>query len=788
MALTVADAAIALHADFKTFEREFAQGAAKADPLSQAAGRTAGQRFQSAFNPQAITRTFTAVGAVGGSLFAGAIGGAANFEDQLRTINTVAKLPEEALQGIGREIVALSGETGKTTDDLTAGFYDLVSAGVPAEKAIAVLRDSAKFASGALGTTAESVDLVTSAMNAYGLGADSSTRITDIFAKAVADGKITAAELGASIANIAPIAASAGVSLEEVSAGYALLTAKGVPAAQAATQMRASISALLTPNETLNRIQAETGQNFADIAREKGLAVALEELRTITAETGGEFDNFSQALFEASQDAGKNAGDIHDIIGEFRNNLGLTEDEAAKFEAAVGSKGMGEALAELGKKLGASDAGFAGALGSVEAYQFALATTGSNAEAMATQITESADAAGLAQEQYDEKSKSSVEQGKRMAATIKGLALQIGGPFVEGLGPAVIALNQMGGGLSGIFAASRLVGSGLGALAGRLIPGLLIQLGLMAPAAAAGSTVVGTAVAGGISLGMIALPVILLAALIAAILFLVNNPQIVGQIGAFVGSLLGAIGNFLSALPALLLGIFSAAFGAVVAHAPGFIGEVAKVILLLPFRIAGLAVDMLEFFAGILTSILGALPGFVADVVRFLFELPGKLVALGGEIVGAIINGMASLPGRLFSTIANAFRNLRIDVGPFHISASGVTIDLPNIQLPTFAVGSNFIPADMLAMVHRREIIVPAETADAIRAGRATLGVSGGPGGGGGNEGGSGGTTIINVPVQGLLPVRSPRDIVTELIRLQDVGILPAGRLSPKYRRSEVAG
>lgn len=48
---------------------------------------------------------------------------------------------------------------------------------------------------------------------------------------------------------------------------------------------------------------------------------------------------------------------------------------------------------------------------------------------------------------------------------------------------------------------------------------------------------------------------------------------------------------------------------------------------------------------------------------------------------------------------------------------------------------------------------------------------------------GGGGDTIINVPVQGMMPVRSPRDIVTELIRVRDVGILPQSRVAPLYRR-----
>jgi len=252
--LNIGDVFMRVLADMTGFEADVTSKAAKA---GDKAGATTGQRMG-----KAMTAGLTAAGAAAGTVFVGAIGGAANFEDQLRTINTVAHLTDDELKGVGNSILDLSKETGKSTDDLTAGFYDLVSAGVPANEAISVLRDSAEFATGALGSTAEAVDLVTSSLNAYGLEAKDSKRVTDIFAQAVADGKVTAAELGASIAQIAPIAAQSGVSLEEVSAGFALLTAKGVPAAQAATQMRAAISALLTPNKQLNDLQEQTGWDW----------------------------------------------------------------------------------------------------------------------------------------------------------------------------------------------------------------------------------------------------------------------------------------------------------------------------------------------------------------------------------------------------------------------------------------------------------------------------------------------------------------------------------------------
>ncbi len=398
MAFTVADGLVRLVVDEKELSRSVsgASGTAGATAAGTA-GRTLGQRFSGAFQKVAYAGAATA-----GAVLATSIGKASGFDEQLRIINTVAKVSDQALSDIGKSILEVSKETGKATDDLTAGFYDLVSAGVPAEKAIAVLRTSAILATGALGTTAEAVDLMTSALNAYELGADKATYVSDVFAQAVADGKVTVAELGGSISQIAPLAASAGISLEEVAAAAAVMTAKGAPVAEAFTSMRQAISALLTPNETLNEIQTKTGQTWAELAAEKGLSVALEELRE---QTNG-------------------------------------NDEA-----------------------------FAKALGSTQAYQFALASTGENAADFAGElekITTEAGNGGVALSQYEEVMKSASAQGRRLTAELGAAAITIGGPFVSSLGAVLVAVGPMGQGLAGAAAGAGLLKGALGGVGGLL--------------------------------------------------------------------------------------------------------------------------------------------------------------------------------------------------------------------------------------------------------------------------------------------------------------------------------
>jgi TP901 family phage tail tape measure protein len=247
-----------------------------------------------------------------GDVIGGTISAAAKFEEGLATVNTVAQLTDEALADMGDQIQDVAIDSAKSTGELTAAMYDLVSAGVDATQAVDVLEDATTLATGALSTTGEAVDLMTSTLNAWGLQAEQSTRVMDVWAKTVALGKVNASQLSSSIAQIAPIASSTGVAIEEVAAGFATMTASGTPAAQAATQMRAAITALLKPNAQLVGLQESLGgATFEGILAQEGMAAALQ---AVSDAAGGNTADITAALGSAEaynamlQLTGKNAG------------------------------------------------------------------------------------------------------------------------------------------------------------------------------------------------------------------------------------------------------------------------------------------------------------------------------------------------------------------------------------------------------------------------------------------------------------------------------------------------
>lgn len=264
-------------------------------------------------------RNFRLIGFAALGAGAAAVKFAADFEEQLATINTVANVTDERLLEIGESLRALARTTGTSLNDLSGAYYDLVSAGVDAADAQLVLESANKLAIGGLSTTGEAVDLLTTAINAYGLKTSEVTTITDGFAQAIAAGKVTAAEIAGSFARVAPLAASAGIEIEELQAAFAQMTAKGVPAAEVSTNLRQAITALQKPTGALKKAQADLGVNFQKIAKQKGLAVAYQQLTKYAKEHNVELVDLVGRV-EGVQFALTSAGPFFD---EYQENLRL---------------------------------------------------------------------------------------------------------------------------------------------------------------------------------------------------------------------------------------------------------------------------------------------------------------------------------------------------------------------------------------------------------------------------------------------------------------------------------
>lgn len=240
------------------------------------------------------------------------------------------------------------------------------------------------------------------------------------------------------------------------------------------------------------------------------------------------------------------------------------------------------------------------------------------------------------------------------ASRITGAFRSMGGALSNAIGNSVEGLAS-GGSIDAALASAGIYMAGQMAeqFAGRMLENIAssgLMAALAAPLGALGSAM-GGLLAAAIPIGMALLPVLIVGAIVAAVVFLINNPDIVQKIIDFasglVSTLVDAVSGFLSNLPTIMGDLFAAAWDFIINGVVPFIGK----------------------------------------LVELWMSIPQRLLGLGASILGTIIDGLAGLPGKLMDIVGDAFRSLRLDIGPFHISASGVTVDLPNIDVPHFASG-----------------------------------------------------------------------------------------------------
>jgi TP901 family phage tail tape measure protein len=308
--------------------------------LAAARGEVAAFSNQAAAHGQATVSAFNAVR--GAAIVAGAgavafgalsVRAAADFQEQMAIINTIAHQTPEELTRTGTAIRGMAASSGESLSSLTSAFYDLLSAGVPVSQAMSVLNSSVTLAIGGLATTKETVNLLTGAMNGYGLTTKGVTVAMDQFALAVQDGKVTAAEISNTFANVAPLARQYGIGIDEIATAYATLTAKNVPAAEVTTQMQRAILELIKPSTQLRDLQEEIGVNFADVAAHQGLVVALQQIREAAAANNVPFQSLFgrvEGLNFALATTGPNFRGYQAELVDMQNATGTAAGQAAE--------------------------------------------------------------------------------------------------------------------------------------------------------------------------------------------------------------------------------------------------------------------------------------------------------------------------------------------------------------------------------------------------------------------------------------------------------------------------
>lgn len=257
---------------------------------------------------------------------------AKDFERSMSQIVGLVGVSQDQVDSWSKDLIQMAPDLGKSPQELADALFFVTSAGFRGAEAMDVLEMSAKASAAGLGETKTVADLVTSAINAYGIENLNAAQATDTLVAAVREGKAEAPALAASMGQVLPIASELGVTFDQVGAAVAAMTRTGTDAATASTQLRQIMTSLLQPSEQAEDALAKmdtSSQELRDmLAGEEGLVGTLHFLREATdgnSEALAEIFPNVRALSGVLDIMGKNAEENLQIFYRLRDSTGALD-------------------------------------------------------------------------------------------------------------------------------------------------------------------------------------------------------------------------------------------------------------------------------------------------------------------------------------------------------------------------------------------------------------------------------------------------------------------------------
>jgi len=200
------------------------------------------------------------------------------FQQSLATIRTI--LPSQSINSLSEELVNLSNNFNVPLLDVVHAKYEIIQNGFEsAAESTQILTAALKFARITNADAAASADLISSSLNAYSQAASEAETVTAKLVKTIEIGRVSGSELVAAFGRVAPIGKEIGATTDELLAAFSSITIGGVRASEAATQIRATLSALLKPSEAMKEAFKKVGVETGDQAIQTfGLKGALDQL------------------------------------------------------------------------------------------------------------------------------------------------------------------------------------------------------------------------------------------------------------------------------------------------------------------------------------------------------------------------------------------------------------------------------------------------------------------------------------------------------------------------------
>lgn len=243
---------------------------------------------------------------------------AGDYQTALTKLVTSAGEAQANIKLVGDGMLQMAGQVGVSAQDLANGMYTVESAGYHGADALTVLKAAAQGAAteGAqLGTV---TNAVTDILNDYHLKAIDAATVTSQMITAVGEGKTSFQDLSGAMSTVSPVAASAGINIQDLLGVLAEMTAHGVSADEAAQQLANTIRSFESPSSTMSAELGQIGLNATTLSQQlgqKGVAGTLQEVEQAILQHMGPAGSVLLSSFNVSTQAAQKAQEAFGGLG-----------------------------------------------------------------------------------------------------------------------------------------------------------------------------------------------------------------------------------------------------------------------------------------------------------------------------------------------------------------------------------------------------------------------------------------------------------------------------------------
>ena len=304
------------------------------------------------------------------AMFGLAVRSIVQYDQALHDLQAITQSTDRETALMGERIREIGRTTKFSASEVAVAMRTLGQAGFTASEAIASIGDVADLATGTLTSMKTVVDLISTAMRAFDMKATESGRVADIFANAVNRSKLTIDKLRIAFNYIGPIAAKAGISLEETATTAMMLSNAGIRASTSGTGLRRTIQQLIEPTKEFKAALESAGYTTDDFnPKLNDMRDIIRRLAEVVPDAEAAFKMFalrsasvvtalsSQGVegFDKLNSAVNRTGTASAMAAKQIEGLGIifkqARDKAQDLALAFGEVGVSGALKVVGKAL-----------------------------------------------------------------------------------------------------------------------------------------------------------------------------------------------------------------------------------------------------------------------------------------------------------------------------------------------------------------------------------------------------------------------------------------------------